>query len=99
MGREDVLPWVEPRLSQHGRLVSGRGMESGGPTALTLRLLCQVVKRLPKTRSGKVMRRLLRKIVTGQAQDLGDTTTLEDPSVISEILSAYQEYKDKRGAL
>uniref|UniRef100_A0A8D0X3W5 Propionate--CoA ligase n=1 Tax=Sus scrofa TaxID=9823 RepID=A0A8D0X3W5_PIG len=58
-----------------------------------------VVKRLPKTRSGKVMRRLLRKIVTGQAQDLGDTTTLEDPSVISEILSAYQEYKDKRGAL
>ncbi|KAM9682109.1 acetyl-coenzyme A synthetase 2-like, mitochondrial isoform 2-T2 [Dama dama] len=56
-----------------------------------------VVKRLPKTRSGKVMRRLLRKIVTGRAQDLGDTTTLEDPRVITEILSAYQEYKDKRG--
>ncbi|XP_043738639.1 acetyl-coenzyme A synthetase 2-like, mitochondrial [Cervus elaphus] len=56
-----------------------------------------VVKRLPKTRSGKVMRRLLRKIVTGRAQDLGDTTTLEDPGVITEILSAYQEYKDKRG--
>ncbi|XP_059976475.1 acetyl-coenzyme A synthetase 2-like, mitochondrial isoform X2 [Mesoplodon densirostris] len=57
-----------------------------------------VVKRLPKTRSGKVMRRLLRKIVTGRAQDLGDTTTLEDPAVITEILSAYQEYKDKWGA-
>ncbi|XP_057386126.1 acetyl-coenzyme A synthetase 2-like, mitochondrial isoform X2 [Balaenoptera acutorostrata] len=57
-----------------------------------------VVKRLPKTRSGKVMRRLLRKIVTGRAQDLGDTTTLEDPTVITEILSAYQEYKDKWGA-
>uniref|UniRef100_A0A8C3YKQ1 Acetyl-coenzyme A synthetase n=1 Tax=Catagonus wagneri TaxID=51154 RepID=A0A8C3YKQ1_9CETA len=56
-----------------------------------------VVKRLPKTRSGKVMRRLLRKIITGQTQDLGDTTTLEDPSVISEILSAYQEYKNKGG--
>nr|AAI14699.1 Acyl-CoA synthetase short-chain family member 1 [Bos taurus] len=56
-----------------------------------------VVKRLPKTRSGKVMRRLLRKIVMGRAQDLGDTTTLEDPGVITEILSAYQEYKDKRG--
>nr|XP_058893570.1 acetyl-coenzyme A synthetase 2-like, mitochondrial isoform X3 [Kogia breviceps] len=57
-----------------------------------------VVKRLPKTRSGKVMRRLLRNIVTGRAQDLGDTTTLEDPAVITEILSAYQEYKDKLGA-
>ncbi|XP_049632202.1 acetyl-coenzyme A synthetase 2-like, mitochondrial [Suncus etruscus] len=54
-----------------------------------------VVKRLPKTRSGKVMRRLLRKIVTGGTQDLGDTTTLEDPSVIKEILNAYQKYKDK----
>ncbi|XP_049725525.1 acetyl-coenzyme A synthetase 2-like, mitochondrial [Elephas maximus indicus] len=54
-----------------------------------------VVKRLPKTRSGKVMRRLLRKIVTGETQDLGDTTTLEDPSVIMEILSAYQKHKDK----
>ncbi|XP_057559894.1 acetyl-coenzyme A synthetase 2-like, mitochondrial isoform X2 [Hippopotamus amphibius kiboko] len=57
-----------------------------------------VVKRLPKTRSGKVMRRLLRKIVTGSSHDLGDTTTLEDPGVITEILSAYQEYKDKQGA-
>uniref|UniRef100_A0A9L0K041 Propionate--CoA ligase n=1 Tax=Equus asinus TaxID=9793 RepID=A0A9L0K041_EQUAS len=57
-----------------------------------------VVKRLPKTRSGKVMRRLLRKIITGGVQDLGDITTLEDPSVITEILSAYQKYKDKRAA-
>ncbi|KAM5245650.1 acetyl-coenzyme A synthetase 2-like, mitochondrial [Ctenodactylus gundi] len=57
-----------------------------------------VVKRLPKTRSGKVMRRLLRKIVTGGAQDLGDTTTLEDPSVITEILSAFQKHKDRRAA-
>lgn len=60
--------------------------------------LCQVVKRLPKTRSGKVMRRLLRKIITSKGQDLGDTTTLEDPSVISEILSAFQKYEDKRAA-
>lgn len=44
------------------------------------------------------MRRLLRKIVTGRAQDLGDITTMEDPTVITEILSAYQEYKDKSGA-
>ena len=44
------------------------------------------------------MRRLLRKIITGGVQDLGDITTLEDPSVITEILSAYQKYKDKRAA-
>ena len=58
----------------------------------------QVVKRLPKTRSGKVMRRLLMKIITGRTQDLGDITTLEDPSVITEILSAYQKYKDKQAS-
>lgn len=58
----------------------------------------QVVKRLPKTRSGKVMRRLLRKIVTGRDQDLGDTTTLEDPSVITEILSAFQTHKERQAA-
>lgn len=73
--------------------------ESGcHPNLNAVPLPCQVVKRLPKTRSGKVMRRLLRKIITGRSQDLGDTTTLEDPSVITEILSAYQKYKDKQAA-
>ncbi|NWQ82375.1 ACS2L synthetase, partial [Columbina picui] len=52
-----------------------------------------VVKRLPKTRSGKIMRRLLRKVVTEQSSDLGDVTTLDDPSVVKEILDAYQKYK------
>uniref|UniRef100_A0A8C6VBL6 Acetyl-coenzyme A synthetase n=1 Tax=Naja naja TaxID=35670 RepID=A0A8C6VBL6_NAJNA len=45
-----------------------------------------VVKRLPKTRSGKIMRRLLRRIVTDNISDMGDITTLDDPSVIEEIL-------------
>lgn len=44
------------------------------------------------------MRRLLRKIITDRAHDLGDTTTLEDPSIITEILSAYQKHKDKGAA-
>ncbi|XP_063104672.1 acetyl-coenzyme A synthetase 2-like, mitochondrial [Cavia porcellus] len=57
-----------------------------------------VVKRLPKTRSGKVMRRLLRKIVTGGVQDLGDITTLEDPSVVEEILNAFQTHKERQAA-
>uniref|UniRef100_A0A8C3MVX6 Acetyl-coenzyme A synthetase n=1 Tax=Geospiza parvula TaxID=87175 RepID=A0A8C3MVX6_GEOPR len=45
-----------------------------------------VVKRLPKTRSGKIMRRLLRKVITEQSSNMGDVTTLDDPSVVKEIL-------------
>jgi acetyl-CoA synthetase len=41
---------------------------------------------LPKTRSGKIMRRILRKIARGDTEDLGDTSTLADPSVVNEIL-------------
>jgi len=44
---------------------------------------------LPKTRSGKIMRRLLRDIAEGKA--LGDTTTLADPSVIETLKRKYQE--------
>ncbi|KAM8809601.1 acetyl-coenzyme A synthetase 2-like, mitochondrial [Eudromia elegans] len=57
-----------------------------------------VVKRLPKTRSGKIMRRLLRKVVAEQPSDLGDTTTLDDPSVLTEILDAYQKYKKEKSS-
>ncbi len=45
----------------------------------------QFVKGLPKTRSGKIMRRILRKIAEGETQNLGDTTTLLDPGVVDEI--------------
>ena len=41
---------------------------------------------LPKTRSGKIMRRILRKIAANEHEDLGDTTTLADPSVVSSIV-------------
>ncbi|XP_039385661.1 acetyl-coenzyme A synthetase 2-like, mitochondrial isoform X3 [Mauremys reevesii] len=57
-----------------------------------------VVKRLPKTRSGKIMRRVLKKIVADQSSDLGDVTTLDDPSIIAEILDAYQKYKTQQSA-
>uniref|UniRef100_A0A8C9NP23 acetate--CoA ligase n=1 Tax=Serinus canaria TaxID=9135 RepID=A0A8C9NP23_SERCA len=57
-----------------------------------------VVKRLPKTRSGKIMRRLLRKVVTEQSSNMGDVTTLDDPSVVKEILDAYQKYKEKNSS-
>ncbi len=40
---------------------------------------------LPKTRSGKIMRRILRKIAANEIDDLGDTTTLADPAVVNEL--------------
>ncbi len=45
----------------------------------------QFVSGLPKTRSGKIMRRILRKIAEGDTSNLGDVTTLLDPSVVDEI--------------
>lgn len=45
----------------------------------------QFVNGLPKTRSGKIMRRILRKIAEGETSNLGDTTTLLDPGIVDEI--------------
>jgi acetyl-CoA synthetase len=45
----------------------------------------QFVTGLPKTRSGKIMRRILRKIAEGEIENLGDTSTLLDPAVVDEI--------------
>jgi len=45
----------------------------------------QVVRGLPKTRSGKIMRRILRKVAEGAADNLGDTSTLLDPTVVDDI--------------
>ena len=46
----------------------------------------QFVSGLPKTRSGKIMRRILRKIADGNFSDLGDTSTLLDPTVVNSII-------------
>ncbi|XP_069394196.1 acetyl-coenzyme A synthetase 2-like, mitochondrial isoform X1 [Paralichthys olivaceus] len=55
-----------------------------------------VVKRLPKTRSGKIMRRILRKVAMETTDDLGDVSTLDDPSVVKEIIEAYELYRKQR---
>lgn len=47
--------------------------------------IIQFVKGLPKTRSGKIMRRILRKIAEGDLNNLGDTSTLLDPGVVDDI--------------
>ena len=46
----------------------------------------QFVSGLPKTRSGKIMRRILRKVAEGELSSLGDTSTLLDPLVVDEII-------------
>ena len=56
-----------------------------GPIAKADRLL--VVSGLPKTRSGKIMRRILRKVAEGDIAHLGDTSTLLNPEVVDEIIA------------
>jgi acetyl-CoA synthetase len=51
----------------------------------------QFVPGLPKTRSGKIMRRILRKIAEGDTSNLGDTTTLLDPDVVEIIKNGYMK--------
>lgn len=56
-----------------------------GPIAKPEKL--QFADALPKTRSGKIMRRILRKIASGDIHDLGDVTTLADPSVVEVLVN------------
>ena len=56
-----------------------------GPFAAPKRIF--VVGDLPKTRSGKIMRRILRKIAANEVEGLGDTSTLADPTVVEELIN------------
>jgi len=47
----------------------------------------QFAPALPKTRSGKIMRRILRKIAEGDVSNLGDISTLADPAVVDDLLA------------
>ena len=49
-------------------------------------ILIQWAPGLPKTRSGKIMRRILRKIAANEQDQLGDTTTLADPAVVDDLV-------------
>lgn len=57
--------------------------------------IIQVVDGLPKTRSGKIMRRILRKIAEGDTSNLGDTTTLLDPTVVDRIIAGAAALREK----
>jgi acetyl-CoA synthetase len=52
--------------------------------------IIHVATGLPKTRSGKIMRRILRKIAAGEYSGLGDVTTLADPAVVESLISEHQ---------
>lgn len=54
-----------------------------------------VIPDLPKTRSGKIMRRILRKILSGEEDQLGDISTLSDPSVVEKIIDIVKERRQK----
>ncbi len=55
--------------------------------------IIQFVTDLPKTRSGKIMRRILRKVAEGELENLGDTSTLQDPTVVEAIIEGAKEMK------
>ena len=60
-----------------------------GPFAAPKKIF--LVPDLPKTRSGKIMRRIMRKIVAGEADGLGDLSTLADPSIVEVIKTKVAE--------
>jgi acetyl-CoA synthetase len=55
--------------------------------------LIQFAPGLPKTRSGKIMRRILRKIAEDESGNLGDTSTLADPAVVDDLVKNRQNKK------
>ncbi|MHC4938289.1 MAG: acetate--CoA ligase [Planctomycetota bacterium] len=78
----DPSPELEKALSQQVRT-------SVGPIASPEAI--QLVAGLPKTRSGKIMRRILRKVAGGDTENLGDTSTLADPAVVDGLLSGRKD--------
>jgi acetyl-CoA synthetase len=56
--------------------------------------MIQFAPGLPKTRSGKIMRRILRKIAEDEFDNLGDTSTLADPTVVDDLVNNRQNRKD-----
>ena len=63
-------------------------IEAIGRVARPDRIL--VVPGLPKTRSGKIMRRILRKIAEGRSSELGDVSTLLNPEVVPQLVAAFE---------
>jgi acetyl-CoA synthetase len=78
-----LIAGIEPSPALEKELVAHVAKEIG-PIAKPDKL--QFAAGLPKTRSGKIMRRILRKIAENQLDQLGDTTTLADPAVVDDLI-------------
>jgi acetyl-CoA synthetase len=79
-----VICYDKPREEEKLRIeIKEKVSKIIGPIAKPDKI--QFVSGLPKTRSGKIMRRILRKVAEGDTSNLGDTTTLLDPGVVDEI--------------
>jgi acetyl-CoA synthetase len=78
---------IEPTDGLHKELV-GWVRKEIGPIASPD--VIQFAPNLPKTRSGKIMRRILRKIAENEFGNLGDASTLADPAVIDDLISSRQ---------
>lgn len=78
---EKVSPQLEKGLQQ---------AVSDNIGAIAIPKTIQIVEGLPKTRSGKIMRRILRKIANNDFDDLGDLSTLADPDVVDELVKERQ---------
>lgn len=78
-----LFDWVKDDPDQLRKEITELVAKTIGPIAKPEKI--QFVSGLPKTRSGKIMRRILRKIAEGATTHLGDTSTLLDPAVVEEI--------------
>ncbi|MBF0624828.1 MAG: acetate--CoA ligase [Magnetococcales bacterium] len=78
-----LIAGVEPSEALRGELVNLVRKEIGAIATVDV---LQWAPGLPKTRSGKIMRRILRKIADNQLDSLGDTSTLADPSVVTDLI-------------
>jgi acetyl-CoA synthetase len=78
-----LMNGVEPTDDLRGELVKHVRTEIG-PIATPD--VIQWAPGLPKTRSGKIMRRILRKIAANELDNLGDTSTLADPAVVDHLV-------------
>ena len=85
-----LMAGVEPSEALRKELVAWVRKEIG---AIASPDLIQFAPGLPKTRSGKIMRRILRKIAEDEPSSLGDTTTLADPGVVTDLVNNRQNMK------
>ncbi|KAM9797962.1 acetyl-coenzyme A synthetase 2-like, mitochondrial [Neosynchiropus ocellatus] len=87
--KKNVDASIDEIISQLNSMVSTKIAKYACPDHV------QIVQRLPKTRSGKIMRRVLRKVVEQDLDSLGDLSTLDDPVVVQEVIKGHRELLSK----